>query len=115
MLLVPLVGTPSVTGSGGDAASGWLLHRRRRVLLSRGDGPHAALHAGAALLPAMMEVHRESRLRNQQRLRALAERESGTVGIFSAHDMVEFEQRVAPVPDPLKPVRVAGRYSRSPG
>lgn len=119
ILLVPLIGhTMGHAGvaiqTGGES---WLLHC--------GDAyfHHGELNPGRYECPPglrfyqwFMEVDRDRRLKNQARLRELANTHSGKVRVFSAHDPEEFEAlraggsvaRPASAPEPA-PISSAAR------
>lgn len=93
ILLVPLVGhTAGHAGVAVRADDGWLLHAGDAYFY-RGeintDHPHCPL--GLRAYQALMEVDRQARLRNQQRLRDLMYQHHHEVRVLCAHDPVEFE------------------------
>lgn len=91
---MPLIGhTLGHAGVAIRVPSGWLLYAADAYFY------HAEMEAtaprctpGLALYQTMMEKDRTRRLLNQRRLRELKAEQAGTVQIFCAHDVREFEQ-----------------------
>lgn len=91
ILLIPLYGhTEGHAGVAVKTDQGWLLHAGDAYFY-RGE-MDTTYHCTPGLrgYQKMMEVNRESRLANQQRLRSLALSHANEVTIFSAHDAVEY-------------------------
>ena len=94
ILIVPLPGhTWGHAGVAVDLGSRWLLHAGDAYFY-RGEvrGAQRECTPGLRAYQTLMEVHRESRLRNQQRLRSLSIARRSDVNVFCAHDRVEFER-----------------------
>lgn len=94
VLLIPLAGhTLGHAGVAVRDGSRWLLHCGDAYFY-RGemhpDGYRCT--PGLRLYQDLMEQHRELRLHNQQRLRALAEDQAAAVRLFCAHDPAELTQ-----------------------
>ena len=94
ILLVPLIGhTYGHAGIVIQRDGGWLLHtgdayfHRDEMNVERPRCP-----AGLRAYQWFMEVDREKRLANQQRLRELVRDQGREVQVFCAHDIVEFER-----------------------
>ncbi|OWY69866.1 MBL fold metallo-hydrolase [cyanobacterium TDX16] len=93
ILMIPLVGhTRGHAGIAIDTTEGWLLHagdayfyRHEMGSLQRRCTP------GLRAYQWMMEVDRQARIYNQQRLHALSLDRSKDVRLFCSHDAVEFE------------------------
>lgn len=97
ILLIPLPGhTWGHAGVAIDSGEGWLLHAGDAYFY-RGEMRAAARHCtpGLRAYQRMMEVDRDARLENQQRLRRLSLERRGRVSIFCAHDRVEFDHAAA--------------------
>ena len=98
ILLVPLIG--HTHGHAGVAiqrdAGSWLLHTGDAYFY-RGemDVARTRCPAGLRFYQWFMEVDREKRLMNQQRLRELVRDRGREVQVFCAHDIVEFERMKA--------------------
>jgi glyoxylase-like metal-dependent hydrolase (beta-lactamase superfamily II) len=98
ILLVPLPG--HTWGHAGVAidrgAGGWLLHAGDAYFY-RGEMRQAKRHCTPGLrgYQTMMEVARDQRLGNQERLRRLSVERADAVKILCAHDPVEFERAAA--------------------
>ena len=100
ILLVPLPGhTWGHAGVAIDRGDRWLLHAGDAYFY-RGEMRQAQRHCTPGLrgYQTMMEVSREQRLRNQERLRALSVEQAGRVSVLCAHDAVELERCVAGAP-----------------
>ncbi|KLJ01944.1 beta-lactamase [Luteimonas sp. FCS-9] len=101
LLLVPLPGhTHGHTGIAVDTGAGWKL-LAADAYFHAGEldaSPHCP--PGLRAYQWMMELDRDARLRNQQRLRDLARTAQG-IDIFCSHDVAEFE-------------RLSGRSARVP-
>lgn len=94
ILMVPLPGhTWGHAGIAVDTGSGWLLHAGDAYFY-RGEMRQAQrlCTPGLRAYQTMMEVDRQQRLANQERLRRLSLDAASEVRIFCAHDAVEFEQ-----------------------
>lgn len=91
ILLIPLIGhTEGHCGVAVETDKGWLLHAGDAYFY-RGElekNPHCT--PGLRAYQNMMEVNRELRLKNQERLRHLAQNYQHEVTIFSAHDAIEY-------------------------
>jgi glyoxylase-like metal-dependent hydrolase (beta-lactamase superfamily II) len=94
ILLIPLAGhTWGHSGVAIKTATGWLLHAgdayfyRHEMDFSK---PHCT--PGLQAYQWMMEVDRQVRLLNQDRLRALSSHRSRNVHLFCSHDAIEFEE-----------------------
>lgn len=98
ILMVPLPG--HTWGHAGIAIDrgrdGWLLHAGDAYFY-RGEMRQATRHCTPGLrgYQTMMEVSREQRLRNQERVRRLSVERAGEVKVLCAHDPVEFERAAA--------------------
>jgi glyoxylase-like metal-dependent hydrolase (beta-lactamase superfamily II) len=97
ILLVPLPGhTWGHAGVAIDTGSGWLLHAGDAYFYRHEmRRPKRKCTPGLRLYQRMMEVDRERRLANQDRLRRLSLDASAGVRLICAHDPVEFERCVA--------------------
>ena len=101
ILLVPLPG--HTWGHAGVAVrrdgDGWLLHAGDAYFY-RGEMRQAKRQCTPGLrgYQTLMEVSREQRFRNQERLRRLSLEERATVKLLCAHDPVEFEACAAGQP-----------------
>lgn len=93
ILMIPLVGhTEGHAGIAIETDKGWLLHAGDAYFY---HGEMALDHSctpGLRGYQKMMEVNRQARLKNQQRLRKLALEKSNVVKVFCAHDQMEFDQ-----------------------
>jgi glyoxylase-like metal-dependent hydrolase (beta-lactamase superfamily II) len=97
ILLVPLPGhTWGHAGVAIDTGTGWLLHAGDAYFY-RGEMRQAKRRCTPGLrgYQTMMEVARDQRLGNQQRLRRLSIERRDAVKILCAHDPVEFERAAA--------------------
>jgi glyoxylase-like metal-dependent hydrolase (beta-lactamase superfamily II) len=93
ILMVPLKGhTWGHAGVAIDSRDGWLLHAGDAYFY-RGEvrRPDRRCTPGLAAYQNLMEVDREARLHNQQRLRDLSLDRSAKVKMICAHDVVEYE------------------------
>lgn len=109
VLLVPLVGhTRGHTGVAVDTGQGWLLHAGDAYFHER-ELRRGALGStpGLALMQLLDDVDSRARLRNQERLRALARDHGGEVRIFCAHDPIELAASA-----PVEGLAPAGGSSR---
>ncbi|HST91467.1 MAG TPA: MBL fold metallo-hydrolase [Brevundimonas sp.] len=100
ILLVPLQGhTWGHAGVAVQAADGWLLHAGDAYFY-RGEmrGPRRKCTPGLRAYQTMMEVDREQRKANQERLRRLSVEHSDALRIVCAHDAVELEACAAGKP-----------------
>ncbi|HEY0101928.1 MAG TPA: MBL fold metallo-hydrolase [Brevundimonas sp.] len=100
ILLIPLRGhTWGHAGVAVQAEGGWLLHAGdayfHRDEVRR---PDRRCTPGLRLYQNLMEVEREARLANQQRLRELSLDRSAGVRMICAHDAVEYERCAAGAP-----------------
>lgn len=92
ILMIPLVGhTAGHCGIAVDTGEGWLLHAGDAYFYRREMSPRYQCTTGLRLYQRMMESDRESRLRNQLKLRRLIQSRPADIRIFCAHDAVEFE------------------------
>lgn len=71
---------------------GWLLHAGDAYFYRDEMAPMPHCTPGLRAYQTLMEVDRRSRLANQGRLRHLAQSRPGEVGLFCAHDPVEYER-----------------------
>lgn len=91
ILLIPLVGhTEGHAGVAIQTDRGWLLHAGDAYFYRGELDPEYKCTPGLRGYQKMMEVNREMRLRNQERLRDLARNFKHEVTIFSAHDAIEY-------------------------
>ena len=93
ILFVPLPGhTWGHAGIAIQTGDGWFLHAGDAYFY-RGEmrGPKRKCTPGLRGYQRMMEVDRNARLANQERLRQLSVEQAGAVKIICAHDPVEFE------------------------
>ncbi|PSJ36865.1 MBL fold metallo-hydrolase [Allosphingosinicella deserti] len=93
ILFVPLPGhTWGHAGIAVQTGDGWFLHAGDAYFY-RGEmrGPKRKCTPGLRGYQTMMEVDRDARLANQERLRQLSVEHSREVRIICAHDPVEFE------------------------
>jgi glyoxylase-like metal-dependent hydrolase (beta-lactamase superfamily II) len=102
ILLVPLRGhTYGHAGVAIDGVGGWMLHAGDAYFY-HGEvrRPERACTPGLRFYQNLMEVDREARLANQQRLRDLSQDTRAGVRMICAHDLVEYEASVAGQPLP---------------
>jgi len=94
ILLVPLVGhTRGHAGVAVETDRGWLLQAGDAYFHhAEIGGPRRLCPLGLRAYQTLMEVDRDKRLWNQDRLRKLARDRQSDVRIFCAHDAVEFGQ-----------------------
>jgi glyoxylase-like metal-dependent hydrolase (beta-lactamase superfamily II) len=100
ILMVPLPGhTWGHAGVAIEGPQGWLLHAGDAYFY-RGEMREAKRRCtpGLRAYQTMMEVDRELRLSNQERLRRLSRDASAGVRLVCAHDPVEFERCAAGTP-----------------
>jgi glyoxylase-like metal-dependent hydrolase (beta-lactamase superfamily II) len=100
ILMVPLPGhTWGHAGIAVQTSNGWLLHAGDAYFY-RGEMRQAKRHCTPGLrgYQTMMEVDRQLRLANQERVRRLSVEHSADVRVICAHDVVEFERCVAGAP-----------------
>lgn len=101
ILLVPLPG--HTWGHAGVAVrrddGRWLLHAGDAYFY-RGEvrRPDRRCTPGLRAYQTLMETHREQRLRNQARVRALSVERRGEIDVICAHDPVELERCLAGAP-----------------
>lgn len=93
ILLIPLAGhTRGHAGIAIKMAEGWLLHAGDAYFYRHEMGfPKRRCTPGLRLYQSMMEVDREARLYNQDRLRRLSLDSSKDVRLFCSHDAIEFK------------------------
>lgn len=93
ILMIPLVGhTRGHAGIAIDTPEGWLLHAGDAYFYRHEMGsPQRRCTPGLRAYQWMMEVDRQARIYNQQRLHALSLDRSKDVRLFCSHDAVEFE------------------------
>ncbi|HEY4547543.1 MAG TPA: MBL fold metallo-hydrolase [Pedomonas sp.] len=107
ILMVPLPGhTWGHAGIAIDTGSGWLLHAGDAYFY-HGEMRRAERECtpGLRAYQTMMEVDRQQRLANQERLRKLSVDAAPEVRIFCAHDAVEFEElAIMGTMPPVRPV-----------
>lgn len=94
ILMVPLRGhTWGHAGVAVETGEGWLLHAGDAYFYRGEIGvPERTCPPGLRLFQNVVEVSREMRLKNQERLRALSIERAGEVRIFCAHDATEYLQ-----------------------
>jgi glyoxylase-like metal-dependent hydrolase (beta-lactamase superfamily II) len=94
ILLVPLAGhTWGHSGVAIDTGKGWLLQAGDAYFYHGEIGrEQRKCPPGMRFYQTMMEVDRDARMTNQQRLRDLSLAHRGEVDIFCAHDKIEFER-----------------------
>ena len=93
ILLVPLPGhTWGHSGIAIDAGGHWLLHAGDAYFYRGEMAAKRHCTPGLRAYQKLMEVDRQARLGNQDRLRRLALDKGGEVQLFCAHDPVEFER-----------------------
>ncbi len=91
ILLIPLVGhTEGHCGVAVETDRGWLLHAGDAYFYRGELDKIYHCTPGLRAYQKMMEVNRELRLKNQERLRHLAQNYQHEVTIFSAHDAIEY-------------------------
>lgn len=91
ILLVPLVGhTLGHTGVALETDKGWLLHAGDAYFFRGELERNHHCTPGLSSYQKMMEVNRDLRLMNQQRLRQLAQNYAHEITVFSAHDAIEY-------------------------
>lgn len=93
ILLIPLPGhTRGHAGIAIKTAESWLLHAGDAYFYRHEMGPtQYRCTPGLRAYQRMMEVDRETRLFNQNRLRQLSRDRRGEVRLFCSHDAVEFK------------------------
>ncbi len=93
ILLIPLAGhTRGHAGIAIQTRSGWLLNAGDAYFYRQEmDSSEPRCTPGLRFYQTMMEVDREARLRNQERLRALSSDRSKGVRLFCSHDAIEFK------------------------
>ncbi|URD48006.1 MBL fold metallo-hydrolase [Chroococcidiopsis sp. CCNUC1] len=93
ILMIPLAGhTRGHAGIAIDTPEGWLLHAGDAYFYRHEMGsPQRRCTPGLRAYQWMMEVDRQARIYNQQRLHALSLDRSKDVRLFCSHDAVEFE------------------------
>lgn len=92
ILLIPLVGhTWGHAGIAIQTSTGWLLHAGDAYFYRHEMDASPRCTAGMKAYQWMMEVDREARLFNQERLRNLASDRAHNVRLFCSHDPVELE------------------------
>jgi glyoxylase-like metal-dependent hydrolase (beta-lactamase superfamily II) len=92
ILMIPLPGhTPGHCGIAIDTPEGWLLHAGDAYFHRHEMDAQPSCTPGLSAYQTMMEADRETRLFNQDRLRALANDPQVGVRVFCSHDPVELE------------------------
>lgn len=93
ILLIPLVGhTWGHAGVAIQTPTGWLLHAGDAYFYRHEmDAQNRHCTPGLQLYQRMMEVDRQQRLHNQNRLHALSVNHAQEIRLFCSHDAVEFE------------------------
>lgn len=92
ILLIPLAGhTRGHAGIAIKTADGWLLHAGDAYFYRHEMDAQPSCTPGMKAYQWMMEVDREARLYNQDRLRRLAGDRSNGVTLFCSHDAIELE------------------------
>ena len=97
ILLIPLPGhTHGHAGVAVDAPGGWILHAGDAYFY-RGEVRRATRECtpGLRAYQTMMEVDREARMANQERVRVLSIEHRDEVHVICAHDIVEYEHAAA--------------------
>lgn len=93
ILLIPLVGhTQGHAGVAVQTSDGWLLHAGDAYFYRHemdASSPHCT--PGLKAYQWMMEVDRDARLLNQDRLRLLASDRRDNLRLFCSHDAIEFQ------------------------
>ena len=90
ILMIPLPGhSAGHAGVAIDTPDGWLLNAGDAYFYRREMDAEPACTPGLAAYQRLMEEDRPTRLRNQDRLRALANSRRSNVRIFCSHDPVE--------------------------
>ena len=91
ILMVPLPGhTVGHAGVAVDTPDGWLLNAGDAYFYRHEMDPRPRTTPGLAGYQRLMEVDREARLSNLERLRRLANETTG-IRVFCSHDAIEFE------------------------
>jgi glyoxylase-like metal-dependent hydrolase (beta-lactamase superfamily II) len=94
ILMIPLAGhTEGQAGVAIETPQGWLLNAGDAYFHRHEMDRHPHCTPGLAAYQRMMEVDREERLANQDRLRELSHQRRG-VRIFCSHDPIEYEALV---------------------
>jgi glyoxylase-like metal-dependent hydrolase (beta-lactamase superfamily II) len=92
--MIPLAGhTEGHAGVAIETPQGWLLNAGDAYFHRHEMDRHPHCTPGLAAYQRMMEVDREERLANQDRLRELSHQRRG-VRIFCSHDPIEYEALV---------------------
>lgn len=93
ILLIPLAGhTRGHAGIAIKTSEGWLLNAGDAYFYRHEmDSDQRRCTPGMRFYQTMMEVDREARLYNQERLRALSRDRSNGVRLFCSHDAIEFK------------------------
>jgi glyoxylase-like metal-dependent hydrolase (beta-lactamase superfamily II) len=93
ILLIPLAGhTRGHAGIAIQTPDGWLLNAGDAYFYRHEmDSDKPSCTPGMRFYQSMMEVDREARLRNQDRLRALSGDRTKGVRLFCSHDAIEFK------------------------
>lgn len=97
ILLIPLPGhTWGHAGVAVDTHDGWLLHAGDAYFY-RGEvrRPDRDCTPGLRAYQTMMEVDRDARMANQERVRVLSVEHRDKVRVICAHDIVEYERAAA--------------------
>ncbi|MBH3441262.1 MBL fold metallo-hydrolase [Pseudomonas luteola] len=109
ILMIPLAGhTWGHAGVAIQTPTGWLLHAGDAYFYREEVGqPKRSCTPGLRFYQTMMEVNRELRLRNQQRLRELSLTHKSEVELFCSHDAKELERCQQSRPTELQVVDAA--------
>lgn len=93
ILLIPLAGhTRGHAGIAIDTSEGWFLHAGDAYFYRHEmDFPQGHCTPGLRAYQWMMEVDRQARLNNQERLRSLSHHHGKDVRLFCSHDAIEFK------------------------
>nr|WP_235355165.1 MBL fold metallo-hydrolase [Aliterella atlantica] len=92
ILLIPLAGhTHGHAGVAINTPEGWLLNAGDAYFYRHEMAAQYRCTPGLRAYQWMMEVNREARLYNQQRLRALSRDRNSEVRMFCSHDAIELE------------------------
>jgi glyoxylase-like metal-dependent hydrolase (beta-lactamase superfamily II) len=92
ILMIPLPGHAwGHAGVAIDTGSGWVLNAGDAYFYRHEIEPHRHCTPGLRFYQTMMEVDRNLRFQNQERLRALKQQNGSQVTIFCSHDQKELE------------------------
>lgn len=92
ILLIPLAGhTQGHAGVAIQTSEGWLLHAGDAYFYRHEMDPTKRCTPGLRAYQRLMEVDRQARLLNQERLRTLSIDQGNGVRLFCSHDALEFK------------------------